>query len=119
MVEIINWLVALSVVIFGAIAFVAPKYTASVLDLKTTDTTMGLTEIRAASGGLFIAIGGFALISGEPWAYVAIAVAYLGAASGRILSLVLDGPPVKKVLVWGGIEIASAAWLIWANAGAL
>jgi hypothetical protein len=40
---------------------------------------------------------------------------FAGAALGRGLSLILDHPPLRKTLVFGGIEAALALWLIAAN----
>ena len=34
---------------------------------------------------------------------------------GRVLSLIFDKPPLRKLLVFGGIEAALAVWLLAAN----
>ncbi|WP_299206815.1 hypothetical protein [uncultured Tateyamaria sp.] len=44
-----------------------------------------------------------------------IGFAFAGAAFGRCLSLVFDKPPVKKVLIFGGIEAVLAGWFLIAN----
>ena len=113
--DILNTLSALLTIGFGLFGFVAPRYTATVLDLAPTDSTMGLSEMRASVGGLFVVAGAAALVIGEPLAYAMIGLCYAGAASGRILSLMLDSPPVGKVVLFGGIEAALACWLIGAN----
>jgi hypothetical protein len=46
-----------------------------------------------------------------------IGFAFVGAATGRVLSLILDKPPVVKVLVFGGIEAALAAAFLILNLG--
>ena len=50
-----------------------------------------------------------------PAAWAGLGIAYAGAASGRVLSALLDRPPMRKLLVFGGIEAALAAWLLLAN----
>ncbi|MEM6760030.1 MAG: DUF4345 family protein [Pseudomonadota bacterium] len=115
MTDTINLIAALLTIGFGLFGFVAPRYTASALDLSPTTSNMGLSEMRASVGGLFVIAGAAAILIGQPLAYAMIGFAFAGAASGRILSLILDKPPVVKLLIFGGIEIALAAWLITAN----
>jgi hypothetical protein len=76
---------------------------------------MGYSEMRASVGGLFVVAGIAALWLGTPTAYAMIGFAFAGAALGRVVSLVLDNPPMTKVLIFGGIEAALALWLILAN----
>lgn len=115
MTDTFNIIAALLTLGFGAFGFLAPAYTASALDLAPTNSTMGYSELRASVGGLFViaAIAGIWL--NHPAAWAMLGFAYAGAALGRAVSLALDNPPVAKVLVFGGIEAALAAWLILAN----
>ncbi len=113
--DVINILIALLTIGFGAFGFLAPRYTASALDLATTQSTMGLSELRAGSGGLFVALGLWCLITGNPQAYFALGIAYIGAGAGRALSILLDKPPFKKALIFLGFEWGPAALLIWIN----
>lgn len=115
--DIINIIAALLTIGFGLFGFIAPRYTASVLDLAPTASTMGLSEMRASVGGLFVVAGLAALWLGDPLAYAMIGFAFAGAAFGRFLSLIFDKPPVSKVLLFGGIEAALAAWFLIANLG--
>lgn len=115
MIDLLNILCALLTIGFGLFGFVAPRYTARVLDLAPTASTMGLSEMRASVGGLFVVAGTAALWLGEPVAYAMIGFAFAGAATGRVLSLIFDAPPLGKVLVFGGIEAALAAALLGAN----
>ena len=117
MIDIINTLCALLTIGFGLFGFVAPRYTASALDLEPTKSTMGLSEMRASVGGLFVVAGLAALWLDDPVAYAMIGFAFVGAATGRVLSLILDKPPVVKVLVFGGIEAALAAAFLILNLG--
>jgi hypothetical protein len=115
MIDAINMFCAVLTIGFGLFGLVAPRYTASVLDLAPTPSTMGLSELRASVGGLFVIAGLAALWLNVPTAFAMIGFAYAGAALGRLVSIVMDAPPRGKVLLFGGIEAALAAWLIAAN----
>lgn len=108
--------IALITIAFGAFGFVAPRYTARALDLAPDGSTMGLSEMRASVGGLFVAVGLFCLVTGRPEAYTMLGIAYAGAASGRLLSMIVDKPPQPKALVWFAFEAVPAAWLITGTA---
>lgn len=115
MIDVLNILAAVLTIAFGLFGFVAPRYTAAALDLSPTTSTMGLSEMRASVGGLFVVAGLAAIWLDQPLGYAMIGFAFVGAALGRVLSLIFDKPPVKKVLVFGGIEAALALWFIAAN----
>ena len=115
MIDLINPALALLTIVFGGFAFLAPRYTAGALDLATTTSTMGLSELRAGSGGLFVAMGLWCLITGDAQAYFALGVAYAGAGLGRAVSIALDKPPLKKALVFLAFEWPPALWLLWFN----
>lgn len=115
MIDFLNIVAALLTIAFGLFGFFAPRYTAAALDLEPTNSTMGLSEMRASVGGLFVVAGMAAIWLGQPLGYAMIGFAFVGAALGRALSLVLDKPPVRKVLIFGGIEAALAAWFLFAN----
>ena len=112
---IINTAAAVLTVLFGLIGFIAPRYTAAALDLVPGDTTMGLSEMRASVGGLFVVAGAAALWIGSPTAYAMLGFIYAGAALGRTVSLMLDSPPLQKALLFGGIEAVLAIWLLVYN----
>ena len=113
--DIINIILAALTAVFGAFGFIAPRWTASVLDLEPIRTNMGLSEIRASTGGLFVALGLGAILIGTPMAYGMMGIAYVGAASGRVLSIFVDSPPRSKALLYFAIEAAFAAWLVGYN----
>ncbi|MEP1586766.1 MAG: DUF4345 family protein [Tateyamaria sp.] len=115
MVDFLNIVAALLTIGFGLFGFIAPRFTAEALDLAPTKSTMGLSEMRASVGGLFVVAGLAAIILGAPLAYAMIGFAFAGAALGRVLSLIFDKPPVRKVLIFGGIEAALSAWFLLAN----
>ncbi|MBW4708156.1 DUF4345 family protein [Roseobacter sp. YSTF-M11] len=115
MTDILNIAATLLTIGFGLFGFLAPRYTASALDLAPTASTMGLSEMRASVGGLFVIAGAAALWLNDPVAYLMLGFAFTGAALGRVLSLVLDQPPLGKVLIFGTIEAILAAAFIIAN----
>lgn len=115
MIEIVNVVCAVLTIGFGLFGFLAPRYTAAALDLAPTASTMGLSEMRASVGGLFVVAGIAAIWIGEPLAYAMIGFAFVGAALGRVVSLLLDNPPRNKTLLFGGIEAALAIWFLAAN----
>jgi hypothetical protein len=57
---------------------------------------MGRSEIRAASGALFVVAGIGALLMGDPAGYAMLGFIWLGGAVGRATSLAVDGrTPLK------------------------
>ncbi len=113
--DLLNQLIALLTIFFGGFAFLAPRYTAGALDLATTSSTMGLSELRAGSGGLFVVMGLWCLISAGSDAYFALGVAYAGAGLGRAVSILIDKPPLRKAIIFLAFEWPPAAFLIWNN----
>jgi len=115
MIAILNAVAAILTIAFGAFGFLAPKYTLGALDLAPTGSNMGLSEIRASVGGAFIATGLYCLLTGSTAAYFFLGVVYIGLTAGRFLSILLDTPPLQKAMVFGGIELILAVYLIMAN----
>ena len=115
MVSALNILAALLTIGFGLFGFLAPGYTANALDLTPTNSTMGLSEMRASVGGLFVVTGIAVIWLNNPMAYAMLGIVYAGAALGRFVSVVLDNPPLVKALTFGGIELVLAVWLIAVN----
>ncbi|MBM2320220.1 MULTISPECIES: DUF4345 family protein [Marivita] len=115
MIDILNIVAALLTIALGAFGMLAPRYTAGVLDLQTGETTMGLSELRASVGGMFVIVGAACLWLGTPWAYAMMGFVYLGAGLGRGLSLLLDKPPFPKAHLYFLFEAVFAAWLLIVN----
>ncbi len=92
----INNALALVSIGFGMIGWLAPRYTMRTLDLSDGGSTMGVSEIRAASGALFVIAGIGAMILGTPEAFAMIGFVWGGGALGRITSLLLDGQTRRK-----------------------
>ncbi len=119
MFDLIDLLIAVLTIAFGLFGFIAPRYTASALDLETGASTMGLSELRASAGGLFVAVGVICLWTGAPAAYAMLGVAYVGAGTGRLVSIFADNPPRSKALVFFAFEAVPALWLLARHGGAI
>ena len=91
-----NLLFALLSIGLGLFGWLAPRYTLGALDLTMGQTTMGMSEIRASAGALFVGMGLGALLLGTPAAYLMLGACWAGAAVGRLTSILLDGTNTKK-----------------------
>jgi len=112
--DLLNILIALVSIGFGLVGWVAPRYTMDTVGLRQGDGTMGLSEVRAASGALFVGLGVGAFLLGTPGAYAMIGFAWGGAAIGRATSLLLDGRSTKKWTFFG-VEAAIAVLAVAIN----
>lgn len=116
----VNTVLALVSIFFGALGFLMPNFALGALKLQTVaGHNDGKSEIRAASGGAFVALGFAGILFGaaQPLAWVMVGIHYAGAAAGRILSIFADSAGSQKMWMFFGIEIAFAAWFIFANWG--
>ena len=114
--EIINIILALLSIAFGAMGWLATSYTMKTVDLHDGGSTMGRSEVRAASGALFVGLGVGALIIGTPAAFLMIGFAWGGGGVGRLTSLILDGLTRKKAVfcVYEFAVLVVALWTNWA-----
>ncbi|MEN8895972.1 MAG: DUF4345 family protein [Yoonia sp.] len=112
--DILNIIFAVVTIGLGAVGWLAPKYTMETLNLTTHTDTMGTSEIRASAGALFVGMGLGAMMIGTPTAFAMIGFCWLGAAVGRLTSLMMDGQTRKK---WGffGCEIVVALGALFYN----
>ncbi len=94
--DIINIILALASIGLGIVGWLAPRFAMATLDLKSGPSNMGISEVRAASGALFVGMGLGAMIIGTPAAYAMIGFCWGGAAAGRATSLAVDGTSRKK-----------------------
>jgi len=108
MIDALNIALALTSIGLGLIGWLAPRYTMAVLDLQTTGSTMGVSEIRAASGALFVGLGLGALFLDQPLAYAMIGFAWAGAAVGRLTSILADEKPTQRTWGFFAIELVVA-----------
>lgn len=94
--DILNTLFALASIALGLFGWLAPKYTLGALNLNAHTDTMGMSEIRASAGCLFVGMGIGALIIGTPTAFAMLGFCWVGAATGRLTSCLIDGASRKK-----------------------
>lgn len=94
--DILNIIFALLSIGLGVFGWLAPKFTMETLNLAGHTDTMGMSEVRASAGCLFVGMGLGALILGSPVAYAMLGFCWLGAATGRLTSLLRDGKTQKK-----------------------
>jgi hypothetical protein len=114
MIDLANIALALLSVGLGAVGWLAPRYTMGLLDLAPAGSTMGMSEIRAASGALFVGLGMGAIFLATPLAFAMVGFAWAGAAVGRLTSILADGATRQKT-VFFAVEIAVAGLLLALN----
>lgn len=115
---IITWAMLIATIVFGLIGWLQPNKTMDILKLATKDgKTDGKSEIRGASGGLFVAIALAALFYGG-MATAMVGFAYAGAATGRITAIIFDKAGSSTTISFFAIEVIFAAFLIWAGLSA-
>lgn len=103
--DILNLIFVIASIGLGLFGWLAPKYTMSTLNITGHTDTMGMSEVRASAGALFVGMGLGALILGTPAAYAMIGFCWLGAATGRLTSCIVDGGTRKKWTFFA-VEIA-------------
>lgn len=84
----------------GLMGLVKPAAAAAFTSMSPVGK-IGVSEIRATYGGFFLFLGVFALIVREPLAYQVLGWAWIGAAAGRAVSVVVDASREPKN--FGGI----------------
>lgn len=86
--------------LLGLMGLVRPSAAAAFTSLEPKGR-IGISEIRATYGGFFLALGLCALWLQEPLAFQIVGLAWIGAAGGRLLSVIVDASRERKNL--GGI----------------
>ena len=74
----------------GVVGLVAPRKVLAATRLENLEG-YSTAEGRSTFGLMLLALGGIPLVTGETMAFVTAGAAWLGAAAGRLASLVLDG----------------------------
>ena len=110
--DILNIIFALLSIGLGCFGWLAPRYTMGALDLKGGDTTMGMSEVRASAGALFVGMGVGAIWLGTPEAYLMLGFCWAGAAMGRLTSLVMDGATRQKLTYFAVEAVVGVAAIV-------
>ena len=113
--DFINYAVAILTIALGLMGWLAPRWTMQQLDMQAGPSNMAYTEVSAASGCLFVGLGLGAIVLNAPLAWVVIGLAYAGAATGRITSILRDDAASRQSWTFFACEAALAAWLVLAN----
>ena len=108
MLATIGALITISLGVFGA---VAPHLAARLVSIAPV-SGLGVSEIRATYGGLFIALGSACLVLDSPEAYAVAGIAWLGAACMRLPSLFLDKGAFPKAIGGAAIEALPGVLLL-------
>ena len=101
---------ALLTITLGLLGALAPRRVSKVVGIEPIGG-LGVSEVRATYGGLFIAMGGTCLMVNSSQVYFVAAAAWLGAAAMRIPSLIVDRGSYPKAIVGGVIESTIALLL--------
>ena len=110
--DILNIIFALLSIGLGCFGCLAPRYTMGALDLKGGETTMGMSEVRASAGALFVGMGVGAIWLGTPEAYLMLGFCWAGAAMGRLTSLVMDGATRQKLTYFAVEAVVGVAAIV-------
>ncbi len=96
--EILNIIGAISLLGYGIGSLLMPHRMAKLI-AQELNTSRGVAEFRVVNGGYFIGLAGFALLVNQPLVYAALGIGWLGAAVGRIISFILDRPPLEPIYI--------------------
>ena len=109
--DILNLLGALLTIGFGLFGLLFPAKIARLVGL-TAKTKAGSSEFRATYGGVWLAMGIALLAIDQPVAYTIVGIAWLGAALGRLFSIIIDKSSTQQNWTAFVIEIIGAGLLL-------
>lgn len=81
--HVLHQLGALVTLGMGGLGILRPLTAARLIGLRP-EGRLGLSELRATYGGLFAALGAFALVTRDEVAFTLVGAAWLGAAATRV-----------------------------------
>ncbi len=120
LITIINVVLALGTIALGAFGLFRPKMTMEIIGTApTNDTGLAISEIRAASGGVWVGAAVGALLIGTPTAYVMLGALWAGATIGRGAAIVLDGANKGQPVVFFAVELVFTIGLLALNLPAM
>jgi Domain of unknown function (DUF4345) len=98
--DLLNIIGAVITIAMGCLGLFFPDK-ASALTGLTAVTKAGQAEFRGTLGVTFILLGLIPLVTQSPHAFLTVGVAWLGAAIGRMISIIVDNGSETKN--WGGV----------------
>jgi hypothetical protein len=87
--QIINIIGAIATIGMGCLGLFTPHAASRFTGLNASNKT-AFAEFRATFGGMFVVMGLIPLLTNEPLAYLMAGLVWLGAAAGRIISIIFD-----------------------------
>jgi hypothetical protein len=96
----------------GLVGLVAPEALARSTGLAATGP-LGRTELRAAFGGLFVALGTGCLALGQPAAYLVVGAGLLAGAAVKTVSALVVRGVAPAVLPGLAFDVAVGALCLW------
>jgi hypothetical protein len=88
-VSLLNNVGAIGTIGMGCLGLVTPHAASKFTGLSAANKT-AFAEFRATFGGSFVLMGVIPLLSQNSWAYFMAGMFWMGAAAGRVVSIVLD-----------------------------
>ncbi|MFK7793631.1 MAG: DUF4345 family protein [Devosiaceae bacterium] len=112
----LNILLALGTIGLGLFGWLRPETTMEYIGTTPTDDTgLAKSEIRAASGAVWVGAGVGAILLATPIAYLMLAALWVGASVGRGTSVFVDGANTGKPLIFFIVELVFAVLLLAIN----
>jgi len=109
--DVLNLAGTLLTIGFGLLGVFMPKKAARLVGLQAK-TKAGISEFRATYGGVWLAMGIIALIANEPLVYAVVGLAWLGAALGRVVSILVDRASSRQNWLAVMVELIGALLLL-------
>ncbi|MEM6713002.1 MAG: DUF4345 family protein [Pseudomonadota bacterium] len=111
-----NILVALTSIGLGLFGWLKVEDTLNFIGLRPADNTgLGKSEVRAASGAVWVGAGAGALLIFSPVAFLMLGFVYVGAAIGRATAIIADHARSSKPLMFLAFEVVCAGLLLVVN----
>jgi hypothetical protein len=117
--QILNIIGAIATIGMGCLGLFAPNAASRFTGLTTSNKT-AFAEFRATFGGMILVMGLIPLLTNEPLAYLMAGLVWLGAAAGRVVSIILDKGFNEPKNVGGvafeatfGVLLLAGSSLIW------
>jgi hypothetical protein len=99
----------------GVAGLVAPDAVARATGLAATGPP-GRTELRAAFGGLFVALGAGCIVLGDPAAYLLVGAALFAGAAVKAVSAVAVRGVAPAVVPGLAFDVVAGALCLWGAA---
>jgi hypothetical protein len=84
----------LAVLAIGLFGLLRPAAFAAQVGVRA-DSPAGMGELRAVFGGFMLAMVAALVLIGSPAVYLTVGLLWVGAAIAKVISFVLDRPPLK------------------------